>query len=124
MLAPAKRTALVAAAFVLAASIPASSLAEATDPPVLPRLDAGPPAVTSPRAVPPSDSAQKLPETATVCRDAAARRCFRARGEDDCQRDGAEVFRTVITAPGRTDVATALAQCEAELREDRGRDAE
>jgi hypothetical protein len=124
MLPPAKRTALVATALVLAASIPASTLADAPDPAVLPRLDAGQTAGTSPSAAPPSDSARKLPETATVCRDSASRRCFRARGENDCQRDGAEVFRTVITAPGRTDVATALAQCEAELREDRGRDAE
>ena len=70
------------------------------------------------------DPARRLPDTATVCMDEKARRCWTIPGESDCGPATALVYRTVIVAPDRADVATALAQCEQKLREEGGHEDE
>jgi len=53
--------------------------------------------------------ARRLPSVTTVCRAPADRRCWSEPGESRCA--SGEVFRIVIDEPGRSDVATALADC-------------
>jgi hypothetical protein len=113
---PRGKEALVAAAFALVGGIAAIASAGEADTPRARRL--APSAFPSGAApdAPAGDPARELPETATVCRDPAARRCWSAPDERDCARRGAAVFRTVIAGPGRNDLVRALAHCEEELR--------
>jgi hypothetical protein len=57
--------------------------------------------------------AQRVPRSSTVCRDLTRKRCWRVSLAAGC-RD-AEAFRTVADDSARTDVNTALADCEASL---------
>jgi hypothetical protein len=66
-------------------------------------------AATSCEAIADDPPARRLPRVTTVCRAAAERRCWTEPGESRCPRG--EVFRIVIDEPGRSDVATALAEC-------------
>ena len=55
------------------------------------------------------EPARPLPRVTTVCRAPADSRCWTESGESRCA--GGDVFRIVIDEPGRSDVATALADC-------------
>jgi hypothetical protein len=79
--------------------------------PTAPKLDPAP--ATPPAAAEEPAPARRLPRTVAVCRDDAARRCWKAPRATDCAVDG--LYRVVIDEPGRTDADEALAACSAEV---------